>query len=106
LYYDFMTDKIRNSDSSIVGMICISGTKILGTDIFAASNIFYDELSSLLPGYIESAVIAGARPVVNDKDVRLFADKILSDELSQEEYCKKNGKLFRYNGLVFHLTAF
>ena len=105
-YYDYFMDKIRQSDSSIVGIICISGGKILGTDIFSAGNIFYGELGSLLPGYIEPAITTGAVPAVADNAVRDFADKLLTDELTQEEYCRKNGKLFRYNGLVFHVTAF
>jgi len=105
-YYQFMMDHIRNTDSNMVGIICISGNKVLGTDIFAAGNIFYDEVGSLLPGYIESAITTGSVPALADRDVREFTDKILMDESLQEEYCKKNGKLFRYNGVVFHLTAF
>jgi hypothetical protein len=105
-YYQFMMNKIKQSDSSIVGIICIAGDKILGTDIFAAGNIFYEQLSSLLPGYIEGAIVKGSVPKVNDADVKIFADKILSDEMQQEEYCRKNGKLFRYKGRVFHVAAY
>ena len=106
LYYQFLMNKIKQSDSSMVGFICIAGGKILGTDIFAASNVFYDQVPSLLSGYIEAAIINGSVPEVKNVDVKIFADKILSDESQQEEYCRKNGKLFRYRGRVFHVAAY
>ncbi|HSB92974.1 MAG TPA: DUF6569 family protein [Flavitalea sp.] len=105
-YYQYFMNRINQTDSNLVGVICVSGNKVLGADIFAAGNIFYDELPSLLPGYIESAIVNGVAPKVPDADVKLFADKVLSDELQQEEYCRKNGKLFRYKGRVIHVTAY
>jgi hypothetical protein len=105
-YYQFFTNSIRQSDSSMVGFICVTGDKILGTDIFSASNIFYDEVPSILTGYIEAAIVNGRAPKIPDADVKAFADKILSDELQQEEYCRKNGKLFKFRDRVIHVTAY
>ena len=105
-YFQYIMNKIKNLDSTMVGFICISGGKILGTDIYAAGNIFYDEVSTLLSGYIEAAILNGSAPKVEDRDVRIFMDKILTDETQQEEYCRKNGKLFRYKGRVFHVAAY
>ena len=90
----------------MVGFICVTGKKIIGTDIFAASNIFYDEVPALLPGYIEAAIIDGGKPSVEETDIRMFADKILHDELQQADYCRKNGKIFKFKGRVIHVTAY
>jgi len=105
-YFKFFQDKIRNSDSTLVGFVCISGKKIIGSDIFAGSNLFYNALDPLLHGYIEEALYFGTTPSVIDSSVKKYMDQFMTDEKSQEQYLKKNGKLFKYNGKVFHLTAY
>lgn len=104
-YFSFFTHKFKNTDSSVVGIVCISGDSIIGTDIFAGPNLFYNELDALLYGYIDEAITLG-HPTVSDEEVRKYLDKFLIDEKSQEEYLKKNGKLYRYKGRVIHLTAY
>lgn len=105
-YLGCFLEKINPSDSTILGIICISGDKILGTDIFAANNLFMDESSAILAGYIEEAIKTGAEPEVKDGEVELAMYPILNDEISQEEYCRKNGKLYKYKGKVFHVTGY
>jgi hypothetical protein len=105
-YYQFFMNRIKQTDSNMVGFICVTGNKILGTDIFAASNIFYDEVPALLPGYIEAAVVNGDEPRIGEAEIKLFTDKILTDEIQQEEYCRRNGKLFKFKGRVIHVTAY
>lgn len=105
-YLSCFLEKINPTDSTILGVICISGDKILGTDIFAANNLFMDESSAILAGYIEEAIQTGAEPVVTDAQVELAMFPLLNNESSQEEYCKKNGKLYKYKGKVFHVTGY
>lgn len=105
-FLQFFMHKIDRSDSSVVGIICISGDNILGTDIFSSSNLFYDQAADLLSGYIYNATAFGSDPSVGNERVEQFMDKILKDEDSQREYCKHNGKIFKYNGRVMHLTAY
>jgi hypothetical protein len=102
-YLNYFNSKI---DSTILGIICVAGDKILGTDIFAAPNLFKDASSSILAGYIEDAILQKPALTVNDEVVIYFIDPVLRDEFSQQNYCNKNGKLFRYQGKVFHLTAY
>ncbi len=105
-YFNFFRDKFRNTDSSILGFVCISGNKLIGTDIYAGVNLFYDNLEPLLRGYIDEAVMYGAPPVLADKEIREYMNKELSDEPSQEEFVKKNGKLFKQDGRVIHINTF
>lgn len=105
-YRQYMLERFRNSDSSLVGFIAVSGNRIIGADVFSSGSIFYAELSSLLSGYIETAIVSGSAPVVETKEVKLYADSLLSDESTQAAYCKKNGKLFRYAGAVFHVASY
>jgi ARG and Rhodanese-Phosphatase-superfamily-associated Protein domain len=105
-YFNFLQDKFRKADSTIVGFVCISGNKVIGSDIFSASNLFYNSLDAMLQGYIEEAIYFGKPPSVNDKHVKDYMDQFLVDEKTQEEYLKKNGKIFKYNDRVIHLTAY
>ncbi|MGZ5254624.1 MAG: ARPP-1 family domain-containing protein [Flavitalea sp.] len=102
-YLNYFNTKI---DSTVIGVICVAGNKILGTDIFAAPNLFKDAASSILAGYIEDAVVQKSDLVVTTEMIQDFIDPVLMDESSQKIYCNKNGKLFRYRGKVFHLTAY
>lgn len=106
VHQDYLDHFLKRLDSTVIGVICIAGDKVLGTDIFAAANLFRDASSSILAGYIEDAMMVEKELTVNDNEVYFFIDPVLRDEMSQEEYCRKNGKLFKYEGRVFHLTAF
>lgn len=104
-YLKFFVDKFRN-DSAVVGFIAISGNRIIGCDAFAGSNLFMNSMNALVHGYSEEAIRFGKTPDVDEKVVKAYANRFLVDEKSQEEYLKKNGKLYKYNGKVIHLTAY
>lgn len=105
-YLDFFQSKFQHSDSTIVGMVCISGDNIIGSDIFAASNLFYGQLSPMLSGYTDEAAIFGAPPTLSNTAVKKYLDQFLMDEKTQEEFVKKNGKLFKAGGTVIHITTY
>jgi len=106
-YFKYFYNKFKNSDSTIVGFVCMSGDKVIGCDVFAGTNLFYGELGPMLYGYIEQAIAYGKQPVtVSDDKVKAYLDPILTDEQGQLEYLKKNGKVYKYNGKVIHITGF
>jgi hypothetical protein len=105
-YLTFFKEKCQSPDSTMVGVICISGDQVIGTDIFAARNLFFDQLIPMLKGYIEEAVVSGAPVTLSDDKVKKYMDNILKDEKTQEEFVKKNGKLFKYKNKVVHLTTY
>src|SRR5690349_4267604 len=105
-YLNFFRDKVKNSDSSMTGFICVSGNKVLGCEIFADRQLFYDEFEPLLFGYINEAVMRGSAPMLVKEEIKDFTDKILTNETLQDEYCKKNGKIFRVNNKVIQVTAY
>jgi hypothetical protein len=105
-YFRFFKQKFQNSDSTVVGFVCVSGDKVIGCDAFAGTGLFYNALDALLRGYIEEAIRFGSTPSLNKPSVQKYMDHFMIDEKSQEEYLKKNGKLYKYNGKVIHLTAY
>jgi hypothetical protein len=105
-YFNFFRDKFAHSDSTIVGFVAISGDKVIGSDIFAGTDLFYHQLDPLLHGYIDEAIMQGAPVVIKDPPVKRYMDKLLKDEVSQEEFVHKNGKIFRQDGKVVHVNTF
>lgn len=104
-YFRFFYDKIK-TDSSVVGFVCVSSDRVIGTDIYAGNNLFREELEPLLRGYIEEAIVRGSPVIAKDEKVKNYLDKILTSEPGQEEYLKKNGKIFRYEQKVYHITGY
>jgi hypothetical protein len=105
-YFRFFKQKFKSSDSTIVGFVCVSGNKIIGSDIFASRNLFYSQLEPLLRGYIDEVIIYGGKGICPDDKIHDYMDKILTDEKSQQEFVNKNGKIFRQQGRVIHITTF
>ncbi len=105
-YFNFFMQKFRNTDSNIVGFVCVSGDKVIGSDIFADTHLFYEQLEPLLRGYIDEAVLFGAPVKMPDPPIKKYMDKLLSSEASQEEFVKKMGKIFRQDGQVIHVNTF
>lgn len=104
-YFRFFYEKILQ-DSSVTGFVCVSGDHVIGTDVFAGNNLFREELEPLLRGYIGEAIEKGSTATARDAVVEQYMDKILTDERQQEQYLKKNGKIFRYEQKVYHLTGY
>ena len=105
-YRQFFLDKIILRDSNVVGMICISGDKVIGSDIFDNEDLFYQQFEAMLFGYIEEAINFGASPKLSDAKIKVYLDRFLENEKLQQEYLKKNGKLYKHNGRVIHLTSY
>lgn len=105
-YFRHFIDRFKNSDSSITGFVCVSGNRVIGCDIFADKAMFYDELEPLLYGYIGEALMNGAEPFLSKDEIKEYMDRILTNETLQNEYCRDNGKIFRVNNKVIHVTAY
>jgi hypothetical protein len=105
-YLDYFKEKFKKPDSTIIGFVCVSGNKVIGTDIFAYRDMFYDELEPLLYGYISDALLHGSEPMLVKEEIKEFMDKVLTNEVLQNEYCKKNGKIFHVNNKAIHVTAY
>ncbi|HVS95865.1 MAG TPA: DUF6569 family protein [Puia sp.] len=105
-YFHFFMDKFAKTDSNVVGFAALTGDKIIGTDIFASTDLFYPQLDPLLHGYIDEAVNAGAPVMLKDPPVKRYMDALLKDESSQEEFVRDKGSIFRDGGMVIHINTY
>lgn len=105
-YFNFFHNHFQAGDSTIVGIVCMSGDEVVGSDIFAGRNLFYDMLDPLLIGYTDQVIYSGKPLTIENEEVKKYMDRLLSDEISQEKFLKENGKIFRQNGEIIHITSF
>src|SRR5450631_656354 len=105
-YYQFFQKKFKTMDSTIVGFVCMSGDKVIGSDIYASTDLFYNQLDPLLKGYCDQAVFTGKPVTITREEEKIYMDKLLTDKVSQEQFLKDNGKIFRQHGQVIHINSF
>jgi hypothetical protein len=105
-YLRYFSKRLNSTDTAIVGFICMTGDKIIGSDIYNDPALFKDQFENLLSGYVEQAINYGSQSHVTDEAVKKYLDQFLKDEESQEVFLRKNGKIFKNNGRAFHLTSF
>ena len=105
-YYRFFRDKLARTDSNVVGFVAISGNKVIGSDVYNSTDVFYNQADPLLHGYIDEAMTSGGPVTLKDPPVHRYMDKLLKDEASQEVFVKDNGAIFREAGVVVHVNTF
>jgi hypothetical protein len=105
-YFHFFMDKFARSDSNVVGFVALTGDKIIGTDVFAGTDLFYPQLDPLLHGYIDEAINSGAPVILKDPPVKRYMNALLKDEASQEAFVRDKGKIFRDGGMVIHVNTY
>ena len=105
-YYNYFKSKFKSADSSIVGFVCMTGGRVIGADIYASTDLFFNQLDPLLKGYCDQAVYMGKPLTITQEEEKQYMDKLLSDKISQEKFIKENGKIFRQHGQVIHINSF
>jgi hypothetical protein len=105
-YFNFFRDKLARTDSNVVGFVAISGDKVIGSDIYNSTDLFYNQADPLLHGYIDEAMQSGAPVTLKDPPVHRYMDKLLKDQASQEAFARDNGAIFREAGVVVHVNTF
>ena len=105
-YFKFFRDRFARTDSNVVGFVALTGDKIIGTDVFDGTDLFYPQLDPLLHGYIDEAMETGAPVTLKDPPVKRYMNQLLKDEASQEAFVKDKGKIFKEGGHVIHVNTY
>ena len=92
--------------SDIIGVVVVSGNKIMGCDMFATPELFQNNFSNLLHSYATEAISYGNTPSVAYEDVTSYLNTLLADENKQDELIERNGQMLKEKNVKYHITTF
>lgn len=92
-YLRFFEGKFSDIDN-MVGLMAVSGDRIIGTDIFGNPDLFRRQMTSLLHSYATDAVIDGSAVTVTEDQLQLQLKRA-----NKELHSDSNN---RYKGAVTH----
>lgn len=98
-YLSFFTDKFEDSHD-VIGIVAISGNKILGTDIFGHPSLFKKQYKSLIYSYVTEALVA-------EKIGEKLDEKVLNLHENTLHYKYKTDKKLKFvwKGMMVHFTS-
>ncbi len=102
-YLAFFTDKFQHRDD-VVGMIVVSGGKILGTDIFTHPDLFKKQYDVLIHSYITEAISNGKKVVIDESTINRYADKVIKKFENTNTKTSDEKAAFFYNNKLIHFT--
>ena len=104
-YITFFKSKF-DKDSSVVGVVIITGDKVIGCDMFATHDLFIKQYESLLHSYATEAIVSGKPVNITSEKVKSYMDKLLANETVQQTTLKEKGSAFIEKGKKIRVTAF
>lgn len=103
-YISFFKGKFN--DPSIIGVIVVTGDKIIGCDMFATHDIFTAQFNSLLHSYASEAILNGKPVTISHAAIKAYSDKLFKDEQSQTRFVKEKGNDFRTKSSKLRVSVF
>jgi hypothetical protein len=104
-YINFFKNKFA-ADSNIIGVIVVTGNRVLGCDMFATPALFKSQYQSLLHSYTTEAILNGQPVTANTSGVKIYMDKLLKDETTQKATLKEKGNAFVQDGKKLRVSSF
>jgi ARG and Rhodanese-Phosphatase-superfamily-associated Protein domain len=94
------------NDGRVIGVIAVTGDKVIGCDMFATHDLFIDSYVNLIHSYVGHAITKGSPVTIGNDTVFAYLDNILKNEGQQKEEIEKNGTVYEYKNKKLHITTY
>jgi len=102
-YLAYFEDKMDHVDN-VIGMVVVSGDRVLGTDIFNHPNLFKKQYKVLLHSYVTDAVTNGEKVNISDRVMESKAATIKRNYERKLPREKEGNSKFKYDGKIIHFS--
>jgi len=97
---------LLTEDNRMIGVVVVTGDKVLGCDMFATNELFKDRIESLLYSYATEAITTGERVNIDFQKVDNYLNTIIKDENVQEERVNEKGTMLKSNKKKLQISTF
>ncbi|HEY0678003.1 MAG TPA: DUF6569 family protein [Chitinophagaceae bacterium] len=104
-YFNLLQPRLA-AEKDVVGVIVVSGNKVIGCEIFATEQLFRKSADNLLTSYIHEAVTNGKPVTITEITVKKYMDDLLVNQADQEKKIKSKGKVFVSEGKKLHIAMY
>lgn len=104
-YMDYFRGRIT-TEPNIIGVVVVSGNKVLGCDMFATPALFRSQFESLLNSYATEAILSGSPVTATPTTVKAYVNPLLTNETSQQATLKQKGNSFVEKGKKLRVSSF
>ncbi len=99
-------EKMMREDADVVGLVAVSGDRVLGCDMFATHGLFRQHYPNLINSYATEAITSGKPVSISYDEVGRYLLSIIADEKEQDEKIKRNGTLLKEGKNKLHISTF
>ncbi|HEX2901084.1 MAG TPA: DUF6569 family protein [Bacteroidia bacterium] len=103
--YEAKFGDVPTSMPSVIGLVAVTGNRVIGCDMFATPDLFRNAFPDLLKSYASEAITSGAKVTITQDAVDKYIANIL-DESKQKERVEENGQMFQRGTRTLHINAF
>ncbi len=97
--------ELPSSATSVIGVVAVTGDRVIGCDMFATPDLFRNAFPDLLKSYASEAITSGAKVSISNAAVDKYIANIL-DESKQKERVLQNGQMYEQGGKKMHISTF
>lgn len=98
--------QLFENEKDVIGVVVVTGDRVVGCDMFASPDLFRAQFPSLLSSYVNEALTDGAPVSISDQSVKAYMNRLLSSSQEQNKLLEKEGKLFQNNGKKLHFSTY
>lgn len=104
-YTQFFKDKLAEIPN-VIGVIVVSGDKVVGCDMFASPTLFKNQFDELLTSYAYEAITDGQEVNIQPDAVETYVQNLLADEAKQEKFLKDKGNVFKDGNRKLRISSY
>lgn len=102
--YALVLKNIFDDQKDVIGVIAVSGSKVIAADMFLSHDLLMNAYPKLLYSYSDEAITFGEPVQESSAAVNEYTHRMLSPEL-QQKFIEEKGQVFKKGAQVIHISA-